>query len=681
MINLQGTHLAIGRNEICPCGSGKRYKKCCGALLEISEKASAGLRELGGLAPQESELNTLENFYRSNRHEECEAYAGKLLERFPNSAALWHLLARCRTAMGTLDIGSLRNAASLAPNELGIHLDLASAYTALAKYSDAIESLTCAIAIDPNHLRARFERCALLAYMGDFESAWAGAEDLGRIAPDSVELAMARSRIYFQSGIFDRAVEMHRDVMRRSPQTRSDLPMDSIQQHIARVAPEKERLFYAGMVAEAESLAADEFRRLPTVENHNFLLMCIHANPERRAADYFDEARRWAALHGKEDLLPLPSSFRNNRSRNRTLKVAFLGDYFSHAIPVHTLVPFFQQYDRAQLEVYVFNYGNCIGDIRLLVDHWIDINGISGEEFFRLVRDCEIDIFLDINGRLKNPTYFSTLLLQPAPIQVNWFNLTATVGHRAYNYLIADHYSIREGEERYYTEKIYKMPTGTISSWDMGESPPPNPAPPCLANDFVTFASFGDFFKVNRHVIRAWAMLLQRVPKSRLFLKGGYLQIGQNRQRLERDFAEFGISRDRLWFEGISEYRIMKIRYNAVDIALDTFPYSGGSTTINALWQGVPVVTVSGDSWRERNGASILAGANLYELIASDVENYIEIATALANDRSRLIKYRQNLRATLLGSPQWQTREFARNFEGLLREMWFDWLDHSQPAS
>ena len=149
------------------------------------------------------------------------------------------------------------------------------------------------------------------------------------------------------------------------------------------------------------------------------------------------------------------------------------------------------------------------------------------------------------------------------------------------------------------------------------------------------------------------------------------------RKRITNYFENMQISADRLLLEGMSEYRLMKIRYSKVDIALDTFPYSGGSTTINALWQGVPVIAISGPSWRERNAASILAGAGLHELIATDVDDYLDKAINLANDRVRLQRYRSTISETMSASPQWQTERFARNFEHTLRSMWIDWLETS----
>ncbi|MBC7781063.1 MAG: tetratricopeptide repeat protein [Proteobacteria bacterium] len=436
---------------------------------------------------------------------------------------------------------------------------------------------------------------------------------------------------------------------------------------------ERDRLFHGGLIERAEALARADLARANSVDHHNFLLKCHLASPSHDAQAYFDESRRWALAHADEQLLPLPSSFPNRRDPDRRLAVGIVGDYFDSSIGRCTLHPFFRQHDRERLRVFCYNFGGGESELRPIVDDYRDVGGMSSEGFFKQVRADGIDILLDINGRLRTPNFFDAMLRQPAPVQVNWYNLTATVGVRAYNYLIADDYSVRAGDAHLYVEKIFNMPNGTISAWDMG-APPRVPGPPLARNGYPTFGCFGDFFKVNDGVIRSWAALLLRVQGAKLYLKSANLRLRAERVRIAQRFAELGIAGERLILEGPSPYPIMKRLYEAVDVALDTFPYSSGSSSINALWQGVPVVAIGGEAWRSRNTASILVGAGLERYIARDGHHYLDLAQALAQDSAHLAEQRERLGEYLLTTPQWQTQAFAVNFEVRLRAIWRDWL-------
>jgi predicted O-linked N-acetylglucosamine transferase (SPINDLY family) len=249
---------------------------------------------------------------------------------------------------------------------------------------------------------------------------------------------------------------------------------------------------------------------------------------------------------------------------------------------------------------------------------------------------------------------------------------------KAFNYAIADDYCIRGDEEADYVEKVFRMPTGTICAWDMG-APPVVAPPPCLEKGYVTFGCFADFFKIGDGVLEAWVTLLKRVPDARLYLKSNNLRLRIERDRVAGFFAERGIAAERLIMEGLSTLKQMKKCYEWVDIAVDTFPYSSGSTTINALWQGVPVIAIDGEDWRGRTAAAVLAGAQLDEFIARDVGDYINKACTLAASPARLAGLRATLGRRMASSPQWDVKTFARNFETRLRMTWQDWLKTTEP--
>jgi protein O-GlcNAc transferase len=492
--------------------------------------------------------------------------------------------------------------------------------------------------------------------------------------PENAELLLNLSLVAIDRGLPDTALPLLERAARNGASGRTVADLERMAR--SRMQPdalERDRLYHGGQIDEAEALARKDLAHANTVDHHNFLLKCYLASPRHSARDYFVESRAWAGAHAAEDLLPDPASFPNDRDPDRRLRVGLVGDYIDSMIGRHTLYPFLRQYDRTRIELYCYNFGDGGPALRTLVDQYRDVHGIGDDAFFDRVRADRIDVLLDINGRLRTPNFFGAMLRQPAPVQVNWFNLTATVGAKAYNYLIADDYSVPPEDAGLYVEKIFNMPNGTISTWDAG-SPPAPTAPPIERNGYPTFSCFGDFFKVNAEVMHVWARLLHRVKHAKLYLKSANLRMPAERNRVAAALRALGIGGDRLILEGPSPYEAMKRLYTQVDVAIDTFPYSSGSTSINALWQGVPVVAIGGNEWRSRNTASIMVGAGLSQYIARDVDDYIARAEALAGDINHLRHQRATLANYLTTTPQWDTAAFAINFEARLRAIWRDWL-------
>lgn len=564
------------------------------------------------------------------------------------------------------------------PDSAEANSNVATALYEMGRMSEAMRYCQVAISLQHDFAPAHARKGMIHYYWDDLRLALESYTRAHLIAPENIEVLNLLATHKIALGKPDEGLPYVHQVLSQHPgHELATALMQEIINAMQDNAPAKEAFFNAGLIDKAEEIARDELLKNNSVENHNFLLKCYLASNKYSALDYFQESRKWSVMHAHEELLPHADEFNNNRNPDRRLRVGIVGDYFVGVIGAYTLLPFFRLYDRKKLAVYCYNFGPGEEEIRPIVDNYRDISQLSDQEFFKLVRNDSIDIMLDINGRIRTPNYFGALLMQPAPIQVNWYNLPCTVGVKAYNYAITDEFSVRDGEEEFFVEKIFRMPTGTITAWDMGV-PPVVPRPPFEVNGYVTFGCFGDFFKVNEEVLATWADLLGRVPYSRLYLKSNNLRLVSERERVTEFFRQRGIDPERLILEGVSQYNRMKKCYELVDIGLDTFPYSSGSTTINALWQGVPVVTVEGNDYRGRSTGSILAGCGMKRLIASNVAEYVDMTVALAADSAQLIYFRANLARILMASPQWQTGRFARNFELRLRTIWKDWLRQSK---
>jgi predicted O-linked N-acetylglucosamine transferase (SPINDLY family) len=261
--------------------------------------------------------------------------------------------------------------------------------------------------------------------------------------------------------------------------------------------------------------------------------------------------------------------------------------------------------------------------------------------------------------------------LRPAPVVVGWFNMYATTGIPSYDYLIGDDVVIPPEEEKFYCERIVRVP-GSYLTFEVSYPVPSVADPPCLANGRITFGCLASQYKITEEVIQAWGTILQRVPNSSLILKNGALVSPGTRQFVHGLFERHHVCPNRVRLDGPSDHYQFLETYGEIDIALDTFPYNGGTTTTEAIWQGVPVVTFSGDRWAARTSASILQAAALGELVGQGLEEYISLAISLADSPERLLDLRRNMRSQLRDSPVCDTQRFARNMERLYTQMVID---------
>jgi predicted O-linked N-acetylglucosamine transferase (SPINDLY family) len=259
---------------------------------------------------------------------------------------------------------------------------------------------------------------------------------------------------------------------------------------------------------------------------------------------------------------------------------------------------------------------------------------------------------------------------KPAPVQVTYLAYCGTTGLSAMDYRLTDPYFDPPGQnERFYSEQSVRLPETYWCYRPPIETPPVN-ALPALEEGYVCFGSLNNFCKVTPPTLAAWSRILQAVPGSRLLL---HARAGSHRDRVRAFLAEQGISTARLEFvDFLPESEYFEI-YQRIDVALDPFPYGGGTTTCDALWMGVPVVSLAGQTAVGRGGVSILSNIGLPELAAHDSEHYVRIAEALANNLPGLAGLRTMLHDRMRSSPLTDAPRFARNIEAAYREMWRRW--------
>lgn len=404
---------------------------------------------------------------------------------------------------------------------------------------------------------------------------------------------------------------------------------------------------------------------------HSNLLTKMNLLAETTPEALYAEARRWNELHAA----PLASRIRphtNSRDPDRKLRIAYVSpDLYNHAV-VKFVPPVFEHHDRSQFEVFVYAVGaksdELTDGVRRFVENWIAMPG-AGPECAQRIRADNIDILVDLAGHTMGPALLA-FAQKPAPVQVSWLGFPSTTGMSTMDYFLGDSELPCPGTEHLFSETVYRLPV--VCCYRPVGFLPVAPAP-CLRRGHVTFGSFNNPRKITRDVAKLWSAILHLTPGSQLLLKYHDLEKHEMQAGLLDWFAEDGVPRERLRFAGATPIGEYLGEYGEIDIALDPFPYNGGTTTLDALWMGVPVVTLAGRLAVQRCGASVLSAIGLNESIANTPERYLRIALWLAATVPQIPELRNNVRQAFLNSPLKDEIGFVRNLERAYREMWRSW--------
>ncbi|MDP1596844.1 MAG: tetratricopeptide repeat protein [Methylotenera sp.] len=300
--------------------------------------------------------------------------------------------------------------------------------------------------------------------------------------------------------------------------------------------------------------------------------------------------------------------------------------------------------------------------------HWKSLVGLTDQAAAELIHDDGIDILLDLSGHTSG-NRLQILAWKPAPIQVSWLGYFATTGMKAVDYFIADEIGVPKAHQQHFIEKIKYLPdtrlcfTAPHVAVDVS-------ALPALNNGYITFASFQTLAKAGDDVLALWAEVMLALPDAKLRWQCKSFCDADVTTDMVARFAKLGITADRLALLGSVSREAYFVAHHEVDIILDTFPYPGGTTTCEALWMGVPTLTLAGGSLIARQGASMLSAAGLTNWIAETKAEYLSRALALCSDLNQLANLRAKLRAQVLASPLFDAKRFAKNMEIALWEMW-----------
>jgi predicted O-linked N-acetylglucosamine transferase (SPINDLY family) len=309
---------------------------------------------------------------------------------------------------------------------------------------------------------------------------------------------------------------------------------------------------------------------------------------------------------------------------------------------------------------------------RSLARKWHDVDALNDPTMAAKARELGIDILIDLGG-YGDAGRMPACAYQLAPVQVKWVGMQShSSGLAEMDWIITDRWETPPELAPYYSERLLCLPDGYVCYTAPPYAPDVGPLP-ALANGHVTFGCFNNLAKITPRVIATWCSILHRVPDARLVLKAHQFEHFETTERVRNAFAAHGIDPARIELRGPSGHREFIGEYNQIDIVLDPFPYTGGLTTCEALWMGVPTVTVPGEIFASRHSMSHLSNAGLADWVATDIATYANIAVAKASDIPALAALRAGLRAQMKASPLCDALRFGRNLGDALRHAWREW--------
>jgi protein O-GlcNAc transferase len=562
--------------------------------------------------------------------DEAIASYGQAIRFKPDYAGAHSNLGNALMAMGQLDkaIGSYRQAIWLKHDFAEAHGNLGSALQDIGQLDEATAAYRQAIALNPNWPEAHNNLGNVVKDKGQLDEAIAAYRQAIRLKPDFAEVYANLGSALMGVGQLDEAIASQRQAVR----LKSD---------------------YAGL--------------------HSNLVFTLHYHPGHDGRMIHEELRRWNRQHA-EPLKKFIQPHTNNRRPDRRLRIGYVSPDFRVHVVGQNLLPLLREHDHRQMEI--FCYSNVLrpdmltDQLRGYADVWRSIVGLSDPQATDLIRQDRIDILVDLALHTAN----NRLLVfahKPAPVQATYLGCCTSTGMETMDYRLSDPYlDPSDSDLSIYSERTIRLPETYWCYRSTGPTPDPSP-PPTAAAGYVTFGCLNNFAKVSSPALDLWAEILQAVPRSRLIL---HSNPGAHLDTVRERFAGNGISPDRLEFylEQGNWPKYLQT-YGRIDIALDPFPWGGGITTCDALWMGVPVVSLVGRTAVGRGGASILSNVGVPELIARTPEQYVQIATDLANDLPRLAELRRTLRGRMQASPLMDAPRFARNVEAAYRQMWRNW--------
>ncbi len=626
------------------------------------EKAIASFNQAITLNPNHQEVHhNLGNLFRHhNRWSESAHHYRQYLALNPNDAIVHHNLGLVLMQQGQLNeaVQCYQRALTLNPNNAETYHNLGYALSELGNLAKAIDCYYRALALAPKEAKTHKNLGEILRYQGQLEKAITAYRQALALNPNEAGIYNNLGTVLSQVGklseaitCFQQALQLDADFL----EARSNLAS---------------ALLYQGQTQLAITYYKQALAKQPNALTHSNLLFALHYTVAYDLATLFSEHQQFNK-HYAVSVIP---SLLKERQLASKLKIGYVStDFHKHSV-AYFFEPILAHHDHEQFEIFCYYNGTTTDKVtqRLqnYADHWINCNSWSDEVFVTEIRQAQIDILVDLNGH-TNHNRLLVFTRKPAPIQVTYLGYPSTTGLTAIDYRITDNYVDPENRsDSFHSEQPLRMPTSYFCYRPDEDSPPVNSLP-VTEKGYITFGSFNNYAKLSTDILAIWAQVLNTIPNAKLLVKSRSLNDPNTRQRFKQELAQFDIDSGRLILANYATSTAAHLsHYHQIDIGLDSYPYNGATTTCEALWMGVPVVTLVGEKPAARMGLSILSALGLTELIAHTSTEYVDICVKLAHDTAYLQQLRANLRTQMQNSPLMDAVTFTNHLEAAYQQMW-----------
>ncbi|MET0204774.1 MAG: tetratricopeptide repeat protein [Casimicrobiaceae bacterium] len=662
-----------GRNDPCPCGSGKKYKRCHGlvhgAIAPPTPSIHASTELRAGQSPAHALLDAAQTHVEAGDIARAESLYRKCVEQHPDdveaSTALGSLLVELGR-VGEAEAIFRRQTAAAAPPASSV-CNLGVAVLMQGRAAEAAEILQRAVSMRPGYAAALHNLGAALTELERFDEAERvtreslALNDRDPAAHSNLGTLLMRRHDEAALACFDRALaidptfvdaHVHRATLFTSQGLRADAVM---------------------ALRRAITLAP---AMLPVWSN---LLLTLLYSDHVSAEEILVWHRRFDTALGMTSTgsAPMVAPQRRALAPAARLRVGFLSpDLRQHPVGIF-IEQLLEHHDRSQIEVVCYHDSVVDDEVSArLAAHaakWVKTSRLNENELAERIAGDGLDVLIELAGHTG--LRLRALARRLAPVQATWIGYPSTTGLSAIDVRLTDARADPPAHEALHSERLVRLPHSYYCYRPPDDAPLPAPLPALARAGEVTFGSFNIVAKITPTTLDLWAGVLRAAPRSRLLLKATAIAYRSVRERLLAELGARGVDAGRITFREWQTQGHLEA-YGEVDIALDTWPFNGATTTCEALWMGVPVVTVAGDRPQARMGASILTAAGCADWIATEPAGLVAIAERLAGDLDALQAIRGSLRAKLSASPLLDGRGFARAFEQAMRAI----VSHPVPA-
>ena len=619
-------------------------------------------RNVNFLEPSQQQLNSLIKYYQAGRYADAEKLSLFITKEFPKHPFAWKVLGAVFNQMNKISEALFvsQKSVQLDPHDTEAQKNLGVMLQKLGRLNEAEASYKKAIALKPDYAEAYNNLSNTLKEQGKLNEAEASYKKAIALKPEYAEAHYNLGVMLQKLGRLNEAEASYKKALALKP--------DFAEAHnnLGNTLKEQGRL----NEAEASYKKAIELKvdYSGAYSNKN---LCLNYSSLYSPLFIYKEHLKFEKQFGGLKVEP-PLSMHVKKNFGERLRIGYVSaDFRKHSV-AYFFEPLLQHHSGHVVETFCY-YNNTVVDVmtkRLMVtcDHWRPIFGIADSEVANLIRSDKIDILVDLSGHMGKNSLL-VFAQKPAPIQVTWLGYPNTTGLSTIDYRFTDIIADPIGEaDELHSETLLRLPNG-FQCFQGNEKVLVGLELPQKCQGYITFGSFNNFSKITPQVIKAWSKILHLVPTSHLLLK--CLQLKHNKDYYLELFKKEGLAEDRIKLYGQLPSMDDHLElYNAIDIGLDPFPFNGATTTCEALWMGVPVITLLGDRHVGRVGASILTNVGLTDFIAQDINNYIKLAVEMAANTNYLKEIRKTLRERMQGAPLCDARSFASDVETAYQDMW-----------